>query len=290
MSDHLLRISSVDGTLRAMAAVTTDLCEVARQLQQTDPTATVALARVATGTALLGALLKDNQRLAVMIEASGPLHKLHAETDSHGYVRCSVKNPIAGLPPKDDRFDVAGAIGRAGFLHVIKDLGMKTPYRGMVQLQTSEVGDDIAFYLTTSEQVPSSVAIGVTLSQTAAVHAAGGLIVQALPGCPEEILDNIETRLRAMPPVSAQLLAGVTPQQLIDELFAGIPLHPASRTPLMFRCSCSREQVGGILKGLDQETLADMHQRAETVTITCEYCQRRYDFPPEELPPVGNLK
>jgi molecular chaperone Hsp33 len=288
MSDHLLRITSTDGTLRAMAAVTTDLCEVARQLQQTDPTATVALARVATGTALLGALLKDDQRVALMIEASGPLHKLHAETDSYGHVRCSVKNPIAGLPPKGDRFDVAGAIGRAGFLHVIKDLGLKAPYRSMVQLQTSEVGEDIAFYLTTSEQVPSSVALGVVLSETATIRAAGGLIVQALPGCPDDTLDEIETRLRAMPPVSTRLLAGATPQQLLEELFTGIPFQSHGRTPLMFRCSCSREQVGSILNGLDQETLADMHQRAETVSITCGYCQRRYDFPPEELPPLGD--
>jgi len=287
MSDHLLRATSGDGTLRAMAAVTSDLCETARQLHQTDPTATVALCRLTTGTALLGALLKDDQRLALMIEASGPLQKLHAETDGKGQVRCSIKNPIAGLPPKDNRFDVAGAVGHAGFLHVVKDLGLKSPYRGMVQLQSSEIGSDIAWYLTTSEQVPSSVLLGVSLTEEAAVKVAGGLLVQALPGCPDEVLAAVEARLQALPSLSAQLQQGTTPQQLLEQVFADIPFAVHSRTPLMFRCSCSREQVASVLASLSAEDRTEMHERGETVTVTCEYCRRRYDFLPDELPP-GN--
>jgi len=287
MSDHLLRATSDDGTLRAMAAVTTDTCETARQLQQTDPTATVALCRLTTGTALLGALLKDDQRLALMIEANGPLQKLHAETDGSGNVRCSIKNPVAGLPPKNDRFDVAGAVGLAGFLHVVKDLGLKNPYRGMVQLQSSEIGDDIAWYLTTSEQVPSSVLLGVNLAADLSVKIAGGLLVQALPGCPDEVLDAVEARLKALPSISTQLQEGVAPQQLLEQVFADIPFSVHSRTPLQFRCSCSREQVGSVLASLGEEELDAMRNQGETVTVTCEYCRRRYEFLPEELPSIN---
>ncbi|MEJ2202033.1 MAG: Hsp33 family molecular chaperone HslO [Desulfuromonadaceae bacterium] len=169
MNDHLVRILSDDGSLRAVAAVTSELTREICQLQQTDPTASVALGRLLAGTALLGALLKGDQRLALMLEGNGPLQRLHAETDAAGRIRGSVKNPLAGLPSKGDRFDVAGAIGKAGFLHVIKDLGLKEPYRGTVQLYTSEIAEDLAYYLTTSEQLPSTVGLGVNLDTSGAI-------------------------------------------------------------------------------------------------------------------------
>ena len=288
MSDHLLRITSRDGNLRAVAAVTTGLCETARQLQGTDPTATVALTRVVTGTALLGALLKDDQRLAMIVEGNGPLQKLHAETDATGHVRCSVKHPLAGLPPRDDRFDVAGAVGRAGFLSIIKDLGLKEPYRGTVQLQTSEIGEDIAYYLTTSEQVPSSVVLGVSLSAEALVQAAGGLLVQAMPGCDESLIDSVESRLVAMPSISEQLLTGKSPEQILTEIFGEIPFTQHQRTPLFFRCNCSRKQVAGILLSLGEEELRTAASGQDAVVITCEYCREAYEFSPEEVAELLN--
>ena len=283
MRDHLLRITSRDGSLRAVAAVTTGLCETARQLQGTDPTATVALARVVTGTALLGTLLKNDQRLAMIIEGNGPLQKLHAETDAAGHVRCSIKHPLAGLPPRNNRFDVANAVGQAGFLSVIKDLGLKEPYRGTVQLQTSEIGDDIAYYLTTSEQVPSSVALGVSLAADAAVQAAGGLLIQALPGCNENLVDSIESRLIAMPSISEQLLAGNTPEQIISGIFGDVPFTEHQQLPLLFRCNCSRKQVAGILLSLGSDDLSAAAAGDEPIVITCEYCRKTYDFSPEEV-------
>ena len=283
MNDHLLRVTSRDGNLRAVAAVTTDLCETARQLQGTDPTATVALARIATGTALLGTQLKGDQRLGMIIEGNGPLQKLHAETDAAGHVRCSIKQPLAGLPPRDDCFDVAGAIGRAGFLSVIKDLGMKDPYRGMVQLQTSEIGEDLAYYLTTSEQTPSSVVLGVSLSPDAEIQTAGGLLVQALPSCDENILDAVESRLLTMPSLSDQLLAGNSPRQILATVFGNIPFNEHEQLPLVFRCNCSRIQVAKALLSLGTEELNRTVSRQESITITCEYCHRSYDFPPEEI-------
>ncbi len=283
MSDYLIRMTSNDGNLRAVAALTTDLCEVSRRMQGTDPTATVALARMATGTALLGALLKNDQRLAMIIEGNGPLQKLHAETDAAGHLRCSVKQPLTGLAPRDDRFDVSGAIGRAGFLSVIKDLGLKEPYRGMVQLQTSEIGEDIAYYLTTSEQVPSSVLLAVSLSKEAAVLVAGGLLIQALPGCAEETLDAVEKQLLTMPPLSEQLLAGQTPEQISATIFGKTPFTLYERVPLAFRCNCSRTQSAKILFSLGLDELRAAASDAEPISVTCEYCRKSYSFSPAEI-------
>lgn len=278
MNDHLLRIMTRDGALRASAALTTGVVAESCRRQGTDPTASVALGRLVSGTALLGSLLKGEERLAVQIEGNGPLRKLQAETDAHGSLRATIKNPISGLPPRNDAFDVAGAIGHAGFLHVVKDLGMKEPYRGMVQLQSSEVGEDLAWYLTTSEQVPSLVALGVRLDREAGIAAAGGILIQALPGAAPEQIALLEERLLALPPLSSLLYEGGTPLTLLERLFAGIPFSEQARVPLAFRCSCSRKQAERILATLGREELLTLATRDEATVVTCEYCRESYGF------------
>lgn len=289
MKDHLIRILTADGSLRASAAVTTALVEETRRRQGTDPTATVAIGRLATGTALLGSLLKGEQRLALTVEANGPLQKLHAETDAAGHLRASIRHPIAGLPPRDGRFDVAGAVGRAGFLHVVKDLGLKEPYRGVVQLHTSEIAEDLAYYLTTSEQTPSSVALGVTLAADGSVAAAGGFLIQAMPGSDDSLIPLLEQRLNTLPPVSTLLRDGVEPAAILDHLFADIPYNRKGETELVFRCSCSRQQVRRVLLALGKEELRQLGDRAEATTVTCEFCKEPYAFPPDELARLASL-
>ena len=286
MSDHLVRLITQDGTLRAVAADTSLLAEECRRRQQTDPTATVALGRVVTAAALLGSLLKGAQRLALIIEGNGPLRQLSAESDAYGNLRATLKEPVAGLPPKADRFDVAGAIGRAGFLQVVKDLGLREPYRGMVQLVSSEVAEDLAWYLTHSEQVPSSVGLGVTLGPEAEVKAAGGFLVQAMPGCDEELLARVEERIRLLPPVSTLLAKGESPEQIVARLFEGIPYTVQLRTELAYRCTCRREQVRAMLASLDQGDLQELAEEGEEVTVTCEFCKEPYRFSAAE---VGEL-
>lgn len=283
MKDQLIRILTTDGMLRAAAASTTALVEETRHRQQTDPTATVAIGRVVTAAALLGSLLKGSQRLALILEGNGPLRQLSAETDAQGNLRATLKEPVAGLPPKDDRFDVAGAIGRAGFLQVVKDLGLREPYRGMVQLVSSEVAEDLAWYLTHSEQVPSSVALGVTLGPQAEVSAAGGFLIQSMPGCDEALLADIEDRIRALPPVSTLLGQGLAPEQLLAELFADIPYQVQSRCDLAYRCTCSRPQVHAMLATLEKSELQELAEEPEGVTVTCEFCKEPYRFSPEEV-------
>lgn len=280
MHDHTVRIMSSDGFLRASATTTTHLTKTICRLQGCDPTASVALARLIVGAALLGSQLKGDQRLALQIEGNGPLQRLQAESDASGHLRASVKNPLCGLPPTEDgRFDVAGAIGRAGFLHVVKDLGLKEPYRGMVQLQSSEIGEDLAWYLLTSEQIPSTVALGAVLDANGEVAAAGGLLVQTMPGADPALVPLLEERLLALPPISTSLRDGHTPEGLLARLFEGIPYgEQGQRQALSFRCGCSRAQAGRILATLGPEELLDLAGKPEATVVTCEYCRATYSF------------
>ena len=283
MSDHLLRILSEDGLVRASVAQTTNLVEEIRRRQQSDPTATVAIGRLASGAALMSSLLKGSQRIALGVEGNGPLRRLQAEAEACGSVRASLKQPVANLPLRQGHFDVANAVGKAGFLHVVKDLGLKEPYRGMVQLFSSEIAEDIAYYFTTSEQTPSSVGLGVELDQDGRVAIAGGFLLQLMPGAPEELADQFEARIRSLPPTTEQFRNGASSQQLAEGLFHDCPFRVVGETPLCFACHCSRQQSVSLLAMLGREELAELMKEQQTVTVTCEFCRETYSFEQEEL-------
>ncbi len=276
MSDHLIRILTRDGAIRVCVAETTVLTEEIRQRQQTDPTATVAIGRLVTAAALMGSLLKGQQRLALTVEGNGPLQRIQAEADATGQVRATLKVPVAGLPPRDERFDVAGAIGRAGFLHVVKDLGLKEPYRGTVQLLTSEIAEDIAYYFTTSEQTPSSVALGVELGQAAEVAAAGGFLVQVMPNAEDHQVALLEQRLQKMPPITILLRQGLTPESIAAQLLEDMPYQTLGQTPLLFACTCSQAQTEQLLRMLGADELDSLLKELGETTITCEFCKQDY--------------
>ena len=283
MNDCLVRVVSEDGLLRGALAVTTDLVTEICRLQQTDLRATVALGRLLSAGALLCSTLKGKQRLALMIEGNGPLQRLSVEADATGRLRGTVRHAQPGLPPKEGRFDVAGAIGRAGFLHVWKDLGLKEPYRSMVQLQTSEIGEDIAWYLATSEQVPSSLGLGVELDAAGQVAAAGGFLIQALPPGDAEQLAGLEERIAALPPVTTLLRQGLGGEEILRQIFGSIPLRPAESSSLTFHCPCSRPQTEAMLLGLGAEELNALLEERGEAEVTCEYCQQSYHFAGAEL-------
>jgi molecular chaperone Hsp33 len=231
----------------------------------------------------MGCLLKGAQRLALRVEGNGPLGNLSVETDATGRVRASVRHPVANLPPRDDRFDVSGAIGRAGFLHVWKDLGLKEPYHSMVQLQSSEIGDDLAYYLTTSEQLPSSVALGVEMAADGMVAVAGGFIVQAMPPGDAEQTRRLEKQLRQLPPTTTLLKLGKSPAEVLSELFQGLPFAVQQKLQLQFHCPCHREQIEGVLIGLGHQELQSLLEEQGQAQVTCEYCKEVYDFDREQL-------
>jgi len=283
MQDQLVRVVSQDGLLRAAAVVTTSLVSDVCERHQTDLTATVALGRLVTGGALLSCLLKGKQRLALMIEGSGPLGKMSVEADADAKVRGSIRNPSANLPPKEGRFDVAGAIGRAGFLHVWKDLGLKDPYQSMVQLQTSEIAEDLAWYLSNSEQVPSSIGLGVELGEDGRVAVAGGFLVQSLPPGNEEQIGGVIERIEKMPPITTMLKEGRTPIEVLSSIFDDVGFSVQQELPVSFFCPCNDKQIEGMLISLGREELSRLSEEQENIEVICEYCRKKYQFEQEDI-------
>ena len=283
MNDYLVRIMTKSGTLRGLACVTTGLVAEAARRHGTLPTATAALGRALTAGALMGALLKTGQRVGLKFEGNGPLGKILVEAESTGAVAGTVGNPAVDLPLRNGRIDVAGALGTAGFLTVTMDLGLKQPYRGTVQLVSSEIGEDLALYLTESEQVPSAVGLGVFLEQDGSVGAAGGFLVQSLPPQDEAAIALLMERIGNLPPLSEHFRSGGTPEQLLDLLFGGIPFLTIEKRELAFHCSCSREKGEKALLTQGRDTLKEIVARDGGITVTCSFCGEVWNFDREEI-------
>ncbi len=283
MTDHMIRVLTLDGAIRVSVAATTFLVEEVRRRQQTDPTATVAVGRLATAAALMGSLLKGEQRIGLTVEGNGPLQRIQAETDALGHVRATLKVAHAGLPPRDGRFDVAGAIGHAGFLHVIKDLDLKEPYRGMVQLVSSEIAEDLAYYFTTSEQTPSSVALGVELGQQAEVVAAGGFLLQLMPDADDTVVERLSERLATLPPTTTMLRQGLSPEAIAERLLESDPYRILGSTELGFTCNCSQRQTLNLLRTLGADELDRLIEEDGGASVTCEYCKEVYTVTADAL-------
>jgi molecular chaperone Hsp33 len=283
VSDYLVRIITKAGTVRALACVTTELVGEACRRHGTLPTASAALGRALTGGALFGALLKTGQRVALRFEGNGPLRKILVEAESSGAVAGYVGNPGADLPDRDGKLDVAGALGRAGFLTVTKDLGLKEPYKGTVQLHSSEIAEDLAYYLTSSEQIPSAVGLGVLVAPDGSIAAAGGFLIQALPPHDENVVDLLMDRIGQFPRLSGLLAGGATPEDLLARLFEAVPYDTLEKRALAFRCSCSREKVERALVAMGPEELRHLTEREEETAVSCEFCREGYRFSREEL-------
>ncbi|GAK51591.1 33 kDa chaperonin [Candidatus Moduliflexus flocculans] len=288
MDDYLVRgvTAQKQSNLRGIACVTTRLVhEVCRQ-HDTSPTATVALGRALTAGALLSSLLKGDQRVALKFEGNGPLKKILVEANSAGNVRGYVGVPEVDLPLKQGKFDVARAIGRAGFLTVTKDLQMKEPYKGIVQLYTSEIAEDVAYYLTESEQIPSAMGISVFLEPSGDVALAGGFLLQSLPPADETVIASLIERIEQMPPLSEFFQAHHTPEALLQHLFRDIPFDIFEKHPLTFQCTCSKPRIERALISLGAEELTHIIAEEEQTEVVCEFCRAQYQFTRQELSAV----
>jgi molecular chaperone Hsp33 len=283
VKDYLVRIITKNVNVRGLACVTTHLVDKTCRRQGAQPTACVALGRALTGGALMGALLKTGQRVALRFEGNGPLEKIIVEAESDGTVRGYVKVPHVDLPLKNGKFDVSGALGDSGLLTVVKDLRLKEPYTGMVELYTGEIGEDLAFYLTESEQIPSAVGLGVSVDKDGGVSAAGGFLIQSFPPYKKETVDGLITQIQEMSSITELISEGKTPEQLLDILFSGIPFDILEERPLAFQCSCSKERVEKALVALGREEIEAIISRQEETTVTCEFCQSSYQLTREEL-------
>jgi molecular chaperone Hsp33 len=283
MADYLVRGISDGANVVGLACVTTDLVEKARNLHGTSRTASAALGRALTGALLMGSLMKKGQRVALKFEGNGPLKKILVEADHDGAVRGFVGVPEAEVPFKDEKLNVSGALGNRGLLTVIKDLGLKEPYQGVVELLSGEIGEDLAFYYSESEQIPSAVGLGVFVEPEGRVSAAGGFLIQTLPPTEEKMADRLIENIRKIPLVTQFLRQGKTPEDLLAELFSGLPYHTLGKKDLFFRCSCSREKVEKVLMALGGFELEKMIQEQGKAEVTCEYCRTRYHFTRQQL-------
>jgi len=277
VNDHLARAMAAKGKIRAVACVTTKLVNDICFLQGCSAVVSVALGRAVSGAALLGSTLKQGQRLAFKFEGNGPMQKLIAEADWDGALRATVAVPDAVAESVPD------VLGRAGFLTVTKDLGLKEPYSGMVQLSTSEIAQDLAYYLTDSEQIPSAVGLGVSLAADGQVAGAGGFLIQSLPPSDEAAVEQVMTRIEQLPPLTTLLAGGTSPTELLELLLAGVEYNLLESTDLSFRCGCSLDKVERALLSLGKQELERLMAEQGSAEVTCEFCRRQYRLE-RELP------
>ena len=277
MKDYIVRAIAADSQIRAFAAVTTDMVETARKNHNTSPVATAALGRLLTGGAMMGAMMKgDKDLLTLQIRADGPLRGMTVTADAKGNVKGFAGNPQVMLPPNAlGKLDVGGAVGH-GILNVIKDMGMKEPYVGQCVLQTSEIAEDLTYYFATSEQVPSSVGLGVLMNKDNTVRQAGGFIIQLMPFCDEKVIEKLEQRLAEVNSVTAFLDEGLTPEQILEKLLGDMDLVINDTVPTQFYCNCSRERVSKALIAVGRKELNEMIQEAKPVELKCHFCNCEY--------------
>jgi len=283
MTDHLVRILAKTGSVRGLACVTTGLVEDVCKRHGTLPTASAALGRALTAGTLMGALLKTGQRVALRFEGSGPLKKIIVEADSDGSVRGYVGETKVEMLRADGGLDVAGALGRAGFLTVAKDLGLKEPYRGTTQLYTSEIAQDLALYLVESEQIPSAVGLAEFVETDGRVSAAGGFLIQAVPPVDPEVVDNLMAHIKKLPPLSELLRGGKSPEEILALIFSEVPYVTLEKRELAFACSCSRERIERVLISMGEKELVSLREEQHGAEVTCEFCGERYAFEEGDL-------
>lgn len=243
MKDYIVRASAANAQIRAFAAVTTELTEEARKRHETSPVATAALGRLLTGGAMMGSMMKnDTDMLTIQIKCSGPIGGLTVTADSKGNVKGYVHEPNVILPPKNGKLDVGGALGQ-GVMTVIKDMGLKEPYSGQTILQTGEIAEDLTYYFATSEQVPSSVGLGVLMEKDNTVRCAGGFIVQVMPFIEDEVLNKLEENIQNIRSVTSMLDHGHTPEEMLAQVLEGLDLEITDTMPVKFYCNCSKKRI-----------------------------------------------
>ncbi len=283
MKDYIVRGVACEGQIRAFAATTKNLVEEARRRHNTSPIATVALGRLLTGGAMMGTMMKnDTDLMTIQIKANGPIGAMTVTADPKGNVKGFVAHPEVMLPLVDGKLDIAGALG-IGVLSVIKDIGLKEPYVGDTILVTSEIGDDLTYYFATSEQIPSSVALGVLMNKDNTVQQAGGFIIQLMPGADAAILDKLEQRIATIQSVTDFFEQQMTPEDILAHVLEGMNFEVLEKIETKFYCDCSKEKVSKAVISIGRQELISMIEDNEPIEVNCHFCNSHYQFDVEEL-------
>ena len=283
--DQIIRVIAKDAPVKAMAISARDTVERARAIHDCWPVAAAALGRLLMAASMMGAAMKEEDgAVTLRVKGGGPLGSLTAVSDSGGNVRGYVQNPAVDVPRKaKGKLDVGAAVGADGDLTVIRDLGLKEPYIGSVQLVGGEIAEDIAAYFVESEQVPTACALGVLIAPDQTVQAAGGYLIQLLPGADEGVISAVERGVAKLGAVSARLDAGMDPLDLLREVLGEFELEVLDTAPVEYRCYCTRERVSRALISLGKDELASLIEEQGGAELTCQFCDKVYRFDQDDL-------
>lgn len=284
MSDHIIRGMAANNQVRFFAGTTKDIVEEARRIHNTSPVATAALGRLLTAGALMGAQCKnESDVLTLQIQCSGPIGGITVTADAHSRVKGYVNNPEVILHANEKgKLDVAKALD-LGVLSVIKDIGLKEPYVGQTQLVSGEIAEDLTYYFATSEQIPTSVALGVLMERDNTVKQAGGFIIQLMPFATEELIDTLEKRLGDFSSITAELDKGKEPLDIIKDIFDGYDVVVTDELPTSWYCNCSKERYYNAVLSLGKKEIANLLEEGEPIEVNCQFCNSHYTFSTEEL-------
>ncbi len=285
MSDYIVNAITSNGAIRVVAADTTELCNRAQKIHKLSPTAAAALGRTLTAAAIMGSMLKSSEdAITIQLCGNGPIGRVIAVGDGSANVKGYVDNPLVDLPLNSKgKLDVGGAVGTDGMLSIIRDLGLKEPYVGQVPLVNGEVAEDLTQYYATSEQLPTAVALGVLVDVDYSIKAAGGFILQVLPGAYDEDIDNVEKTVATISSVTEMLDSGKRPEDIVEQLLKDYEIEYFENMPTQYKCDCSRERTDRALISIGKEELGKLINEDGKAEITCHFCDNVYNYTKEDL-------
>lgn len=282
--DYLVKATAYKGTVRAYAIQSTKMVEEARRRQDTWATASAALGRTMTISAMMGAMLKGEDQLTIKVEGGGPIGAIVVDSNSKGEVRGYVTNPHVDFELNEKgKLDVRRAVGTTGNLSVVKDLGLRDFFTGQVPIVSGEISEDFTYYFVSSEQIPSAVGAGVLVNPDLSIQAAGGFIIQMMPGAANETIDAIEKHLSSIRPISSMVADGLTPEEILQELLSEGNIHFLDKMDVEFKCKCSKERLENAIASLGNEEIKKMIEEDQGAEATCHFCNEVYHFTEEEL-------
>ena len=284
MKDYLVKALAFGGEVRAYSALTTEIVSEAQRRHDTWRTASAALGRALTAGAMMGAMLKGDQKLTIKVEGNGPLGHILIDANPKGEVRGYVANPHVDFESNEQgKLRVYQAVGTEGFLTVIKDIGMREPFIGQVPIVSGELGEDFTYYFAVSEQTPASVGVGILVNGDDTIKAAGGFILQIMPGAEEKTISFIEQRLQTIPPISKLVEQGLMPEEILSEVLGKENVKVLEKMDIAFRCTCSRERIESVLLSLGRAELEQVREEEEQTEVHCHFCNEKYLFTQEDL-------
>ena len=284
MKDYMVRATAANAQIRAFACTTRETVETARAAHNTSPVVTAALGRLLSAGVMMGSMLKgDDELITLQIKGDGPIGGLTVTADRNGHVKGYANVPDVILPANaQGKLDVGGAVG-AGVLSVIRDMGLKDPYVGQTDLQTGEIAEDLTYYFASSEQVPSSVGLGVLMNKDNTVRCAGGFIIQLMPFATEETISQLEENLKDVTSVTDFLDKGYTPEQMLEKLIGHLDLEITDTIPTQFYCNCSKERVEQAVASIGKKDIQEMIDEGKDIEVKCHFCNTAYNYTVEDL-------